>query len=99
MSSASPSGTLCTAKLVEALLAGGKHVLCEKPLAPTPENAETLVTAAEGVPHKPQSGYVPHLAGISAIRPKLNAGTIGRALHFNGRYRCDYARDPRAPMG
>ena len=34
-------------EIAEALLASGKHVLCEKPLASTVEDAETMVKAAD----------------------------------------------------
>ena len=34
-------------EVVEALLAAGKHVLCEKPLAPSVEDAKAMVRAAE----------------------------------------------------
>ena len=35
---------------------------------------------------------------IGAIREQLAAGAMGRPLHFNGHYWCDYGVDPRGPM-
>jgi predicted dehydrogenase len=35
---------------------------------------------------------------IAAVREQVEQGTIGRPLHFNGHYWCDYAASPDAPM-
>jgi predicted dehydrogenase len=86
-------------QIVEGLLAAGKHVLCEKPMAPTVEDAEAMVAAAEASGRETAIGFVFRRSpAIAAIRDQIASGTIGRPLHFNGHYWCDYAVDPRAPM-
>jgi predicted dehydrogenase len=86
-------------QIVEGLLAAGKHVLCEKPMAPTVEDAEAMVAAARTSDRETGIGFVFRRSpAIGAIREQLAAGAIGRPLHFNGHYWCDYAVDQRAPM-
>jgi predicted dehydrogenase len=86
-------------KIVEGLLAAGKHVLCEKPMAPTVEDAEAMVAAAEASGRQTGIGFVFRRSpAINAIRDQIASGTIGRPLHFNGHYWCDYGVDPGAPM-
>jgi predicted dehydrogenase len=85
--------------IVEGLLAAGKHVLCEKPMAPSVEDAEAMVAAADASGRETGIGFVFRRSpAISAIREQLSSGGIGRPLHFNGHYWCDYAVDPHGPM-
>ena len=87
-------------EILEALLAGGKHVLCEKPLAPTTEDAEAMIAAAKRVPDKLASvGFTFRRSpAIAAIKEQVERGAIGRPVHFNGHYWCDYGCDPNGPM-
>jgi len=85
--------------VVEALLAAGKHVLCEKPLAPSVEDAKAMVAAAETAETQSGIGFsFRRTPGINAIRAELEKGTIGEVRHFNGRYWCDYAQNPSNPI-
>jgi predicted dehydrogenase len=86
-------------EIVEGLLAAGKHVLCEKPLAGSLADAEAMVAAAERSDRVTAVGYTYRRSpAVEQIRRELNAGTLGRLVHFNGRYWCDYALDPSAPI-
>jgi predicted dehydrogenase len=85
--------------LVEELLAAGKHVLCEKPLAPSIADAEAMIAAAKAHPDLVTgTGFVyRRQPAVAAIRDLLHA-ELGEVSHFNGRYWCDYARSPETPM-
>ena len=86
-------------RIVEGLLAAGKHVLCEKPMAPTVADAEAMVAAAGASDRETGIGFVFRRSpAIGAIREQLASGAMGRPLHFNGHYWCDYGVDPRGPM-
>jgi predicted dehydrogenase len=86
-------------RIVEGLLAAGKHVLCEKPMAPTVEDAEAMVDAAGASDRETGIGFVFRRSpAIGAIREQLASDAMGRPLHFNGHYWCDYGVDPRGPM-
>jgi predicted dehydrogenase len=85
--------------VVEALLAAGKHVLCEKPLAPSVDDAKAMVVAAEGAEGHSGVGFsFRRTPAINAIREQLESGAIGPVRHFNGHYWCDYAQNPANPM-
>ena len=86
-------------QIVEGLLDAGKHVLCEKPMAPTVEDAEAMVAAAKASGRETGIGFVFRRSpAINAIGDQVASGAIGRPVHFNGHYWCDYGVDPRAPM-
>ncbi len=87
-------------RIAEGLLAAGKHVLCEKPMAPTTEDGEAMVAAAEAAAGlKTGIGFVFRRSpAINAIKAQLEQGSIGSPLHFNGHYWCDYGVDPGGPM-
>jgi predicted dehydrogenase len=86
-------------EIVEGLLAAGKHVLCEKPMAPSVEDAEAMVAAAAAAGRQAAVGFCFRRSpAIAAIRDQVAGGGIGRPLHFNGHYWCDYGCDPNGPM-
>lgn len=85
--------------VVEALLAAGKHVLCEKPLAPSVQDAAAMVAAAEAAQSVSGVGFsFRRTPGINAIRAQVEQNAIGEVRHFNGHYWCDYAQNPDAPI-
>jgi predicted dehydrogenase len=86
-------------EIVEGLLAAGKHVLCEKPLAPSVSDAEAMVAAARASGRETAVGFTFRRSpAIAAVREQVDQGRIGRPLHFNGHYWCDYGCDPNGPM-
>jgi predicted dehydrogenase len=86
-------------EIVETLLAAGKHVLCEKPLADSLENARAMADAAAARPDLVAgTGFVyRRQPAVAAIRDLVRS-ELGDVSHFNGRYWCDYARSPQTPM-
>jgi predicted dehydrogenase len=86
-------------EIVETLLAAGKHVLCEKPLADSLPDARAMLAAAQTHPDLVAgTGFVyRRQPAVAAIR-ELVRGELGEVSHFNGRYWCDYARSAATPM-
>jgi predicted dehydrogenase len=86
-------------EIVEALLDAGKHVLCEKPLAPSVADGQAMADRAEKSDRVAATGFTFRWSPtINAIRRQVTDGVLGPAMHFNGHYWCDYGFDPDAPM-
>ncbi|QXQ10877.1 Gfo/Idh/MocA family protein [Paeniglutamicibacter sp. Y32M11] len=84
---------------VEGLLAAGKHVLCEKPLSDTLEDARAMAELAANATGIARVGFTfRRTPGIAYIRDLIRNGVLGNVLHFSGRYWTDYGFDPAAPM-
>lgn len=86
-------------EIVEALTAAGKHVLCEKPLAPTTADAQAMAAAAERTGALGRVGFTFRRSpAIAAIKEHLDSGRLGEVLHFSGQYWTDYGCDSEAPI-
>src|SRR3954463_11494556 len=85
--------------IAEALVKAGKHVLCEKPLAGSMEDARAMVELEKQGKAVTAVGYTSRRSpAIAAIRDHVRNGELGEMSLFNGRYWCDYACDPRSPL-
>jgi predicted dehydrogenase len=86
-------------EITEALLAAGKHVLCEKPLAPSVDDAQAMVDAAGAHPDQINAvGFTFRRSpAIAAIKQQVD-GRLGKVRHFVGNYWCDYGFDPQRPI-
>ena len=86
-------------EIAVAALEAGKHVICEKPLAHTLEDARAMHEAA-------RSSDVVHMVAFSyrrtpavALAKQLIAeGAIGDILNFRGTYLQDWSADPDSPL-
>ncbi|RRQ28649.1 Gfo/Idh/MocA family oxidoreductase [Rhodococcus sp. Eu-32] len=86
-------------EIVEGLLAAGKNVLCEKPLAGSIADAQSVVAAAASATGIASVGYTYRRSpAVQAIANELEAGRLGDIVHFDGRYRADYSLDPTGPI-
>ncbi|GAA4393177.1 Gfo/Idh/MocA family oxidoreductase [Tsukamurella soli] len=87
-------------EIVQALLASGKHVLCEKPLSDTLDDARAMVAAAESTPDTIARIGLTYLRspGIAFLGDLVRSGRLGRLVNFAGKYWTDYACDPDGPI-
>ena len=81
-----------------AAIAAGKHVHCEKPLALTLDEACEMEAAARAAGVRTMVGYnYIHNPAVTHARALIEAGTIGRPVHFRGVVDEDYQADPQTP--
>ncbi len=83
-----------------AALHAGKAVLCEKPLARTAREAETMVQAAVEAGSTAMTGFnYRFVPAVLLARRLVSDGAIGRLYHFRCRYSDDSLLDPGTPFG
>ncbi len=82
-----------------AAIAAGKHVYCEKPLAPTAAEALEMATAAEAAGVKTQVGFN-YLCNpmLALAREMIAAGELGEIRGFRGLHAEDYMADASGPF-
>lgn len=87
-------------EVAEAMIRAGKHVLCEKPLADTLENAQAMAEAEAAHPDVVTStGFTYRRnSAVAEIKKLVETGHLGDISHVNARYWCDYGCDPSTPM-
>ncbi|MEJ5868552.1 Gfo/Idh/MocA family oxidoreductase [Pseudokineococcus sp. 5B2Z-1] len=90
------------AEIAVAALDAGKHVLCEKPLANSVEEAETMVAAAERAAARGVRATVGftyrRVPAIALARRLVADGRIGTVRHVRAQYLQDWIADESAPM-
>jgi predicted dehydrogenase len=83
-----------------AAIAAGKHVYCEKPLAPLAADAREMADAAEAAGVKTQVGFN-YLCNpmLGLAREMIQAGELGEIRSYRGVHAEDYMADANAPFG
>ncbi|MFD9224333.1 Gfo/Idh/MocA family protein [Streptomyces sp. NPDC060064] len=90
------------AEIAVAALEAGKHVLCEKPLANSVAEAESMVTAAEQARERGQLAMVGfnyrRVPAIAYARRLIADGRLGTLRHVRFTYLQDWLVDPDFPL-
>ncbi len=87
------------AEIAIAAAEAGKHIICEKPLAPTAADAKRMLDAVE------KAGVVSAVAfnyrrtpAVALAKKYIDEGAIGTVLNFRGTYLQDWSADPNSPL-
>jgi predicted dehydrogenase len=90
------------AEIAIAALEAGKHVLCEKPLANTVEEAEAMTAAAEQAATRGVRSMVGftyrRVPAIALARQLVTSGRLGDIRHVRAQYLQDWIVDPEFPL-
>jgi len=82
-----------------AAVEAGKHVLCEKPIANTLDEAKLMLAAAEkaGVKHMAAFNYR-RVPAVALAKQLISEKRLGRIFHFRAVYLQDWIIDPKFPL-
>ena len=94
---ATPNDSHC--EIAVAAAEAGKHVLCEKPLARTADEARQMFEAVQraGIVHMVAFNYR-RTPAVALAKRYLEDGSLGRVLSFRGTYLQDWSADPNSPL-
>jgi predicted dehydrogenase len=94
---ATPNDTHC--EIAVAAAEAGKHIICEKPLARTRDEARRMLEAVQraGIVHMVAFNYR-RTPAVALAKRYLDEGALGRVLSFRGTYLQDWSADPDAPL-
>ena len=92
-----PDDTHCAPTVAAA--ENGKHVICEKPLAMTVDEAKKMMQAVKkaGVKSMCCHNYR-FIPAMRLARELIEKGAIGKIYHFRGCYLQEIGHDPEAPV-
>ena len=87
------------AEIAIAAANAGKHIICEKPLALTPEQAKEMYLAAEKNHVRTMVAFnYRKTPAIQLAKKYIDEGAIGDILDFRGTYLQDWSADPDSPL-
>ncbi len=77
----------------------GKHIMCEKPLARSAEEARRMYEAVKraGVVHMVAFNYR-RTPAVQLAKKLIDDGSVGEVLNFRGTYLQDWSADPLSPL-
>ncbi len=94
---ATPNDAHC--EIAVAAAEAGKHIICEKPLARTAEEARQMYEAVRrsGKVHMVAFNYR-RTPAVALAKQYIEEGAIGPVLSFRGTYLQDWSADPNSPL-
>ncbi|MDG5854899.1 Gfo/Idh/MocA family protein [Clostridium beijerinckii] len=99
--------SICTpnnvhAEIAIAALKAGKHVLCEKPISSTSEDAKAMADAAEEVKKDDIISMCAYqyrrVPAIVLAKKFIDEGSIGKILNVRATYLQSWSADPNSPL-
>lgn len=87
------------AQVAIAAAKAGKHIISEKPLARTSEEAKEMYEAVKdtGIVHMVAFNYR-RTPAVALAKKFIEEGAIGRITNFRGTYLQDWSADPNSPL-